>query len=647
MLPSRLNGLMNPAKSVTKFIIWERYEGLFFKPNAVFRLKPASEIRKYIFPAGWDISAISGLLAANGQEEIQQEKAGEQEMPTRDSSSLLKSDDDRILDAQDKSNSKDCSPKTGSLQMASDAKYCCSAAHQYNHRLYGSFWLLEQIARREGVFADLMTVFNDDVFKVNEVLSLALFPYLSGKSFSRFAKWQRTHKTLPDCELTPPGIAKLLASITDVDLMNFIRLRLERLTGKPVADCDSGAPVTVPLETALCQAYILRRQNRGNPELQNAAETAVYVWRWHQPVYSRTFPGNTSDMAVIRAVTADLKDLGIPAVTFMTDRGYASVESIAAFITAKIPFLMPAETSAEPVLPLLYDIEFDKNGLPLRMDYDLQRKLYHKKADVPARTGRLPHGNPGETASLKACIFINPMRRSAELAELQQMIMEEKASLDADIKAGVIPDDLRRYNALYEYFRVTGVADETGNVTAISYTENTEKIKREEALRGVFAFLMSGIDLSAMVALEQYRNRAEDSDIIPEIETERRWQGHPSFDDDRCGYGRCSDGQSGFSIISLAGLIAFSRLRNAWRESMKDKYSSALEMLDEMESIRFSEYADGSCRMSAFSSKQTEICRACGIEPPEECLPFSLRQTIGLQIFSVNYTQKTENSLNP
>ena len=61
---------------------------------------------------------------------------------------------------------------------------------------------------------------------------------------------------------------------------------------------------------------------------------------------------------------------------------------------------------------------------------------------------------------------------------------------------------------------LTGVADETGNVTAISYTENTGKIKREEALRSVFAFLMFGIDLSAMEALEQYRNREEDADII-------------------------------------------------------------------------------------------------------------------------------------
>ena len=74
------------------------------------------------------ISAIPELLTANGQEEIRREKAGEREMPSQDSHSLLKSDDDRSGDAHDKSNSKDCSPKTGSLQTSPDAKSCYSVA---------------------------------------------------------------------------------------------------------------------------------------------------------------------------------------------------------------------------------------------------------------------------------------------------------------------------------------------------------------------------------------------------------------------------------------------------------------------------------------------------------------------------------------
>ena len=49
-------------------------------------------------------------------------------------------------------------------------------------------------------------------------------------------------------------------------------------------------------------------------------------------------------------------------------------------------------------------------------------------------------------------------------------------------------------------------------------------------------------------------------------------------------------------------------------------------MLDEMESIRFSEYTDGSTRMTTFTMKQVEICNACGIETPYKCLPQSLKK---------------------
>lgn len=573
-------------------------EGLVFKPNATFRLKTTDEIRKYIFPAAWDISSISGLLAPIGQK-----ATASQDLP-----SLPQSDAHTSGDLMNKPRNQDC-PSTAEP----DVKPCYSIIDQYNNRLYGSFWLLEQIARKEGVFEDLMTVFDDNIFKVNEVLSLALFPYLSGKNYSRFAKWQNTHKTLLDYQLTSPGITRLTQSITDDDRMNLIKLRLKRQPKDSFVDCDS----TTRSAWGKCLADIHWGHNKDNPKLQNTVETVVYALSTHQPVYYRTFPGNTSDMSTIRTVIADLKALGIPEVTFITDRGYASEENIAAFVATKIPFLMCAKTSAEPVLPLLYDIEFNKNGLPVNMDYDVQRKLYHKQAEVPVYTGRLSDGTEVEIASLKANIFINPMRRSEELAVLQQKILEEKTSLDADIEAGKIPDDLKRYNALYDYFKVTGVSDENGNVTAITYTENTKKIAKEEALCGVFSSLMSGLNLSAMEALEQYRNRDEHEKNFDQFKN-----GMGMY----CQRNASEDGKNGRSFISFAGLIAVSQLRNAWRESMNDKYSSTLDMLDEMESIRFSEYADGSKHITSFTSKQVEISRACGIEPPYECLPLSLRQ---------------------
>ena len=110
---------------------------------------------------------------------------------------------------------------------------------QYNNRLYGAFWLLERISRECGLYDDLTETFGGNMAKVNEVLSLAFFPYLSGKNYNRFARWQNANKTLLDYPLKPSAITRLTQSITDNDRMNLIKLRLNRLPEGARLDCDS------------------------------------------------------------------------------------------------------------------------------------------------------------------------------------------------------------------------------------------------------------------------------------------------------------------------------------------------------------------------------------------------------------------------
>jgi hypothetical protein len=86
------------------------------------------------------------------------------------------------------------------------------------------------------------------------------------------------------------------------------------------------------------------------------------------------------------------------------------------------------------------------------------------------------------------------------------------------------------------------------------------------------------------------------------------------------------DSNCGHSLIALTGLITISAIYNIWKTAaMRDKYQSALDLLDEMETIRALEYTDGSALMTPFTTRQAEISRACGIEPPYECLPSALK----------------------
>ena len=48
------------------------------------------------------------------------------------------------------------------------------------NRFYGDVWLLEQVALRTGIQQDLLRVFEGNAEMVNDILTLAFFPYLTG-----------------------------------------------------------------------------------------------------------------------------------------------------------------------------------------------------------------------------------------------------------------------------------------------------------------------------------------------------------------------------------------------------------------------------------------------------------------------------------
>ena len=79
-------------------------------------------------------------------------------------------------------------------------------------------------------------------------------------------------------------------------------------------------------------------------------------------------------------------------------------------------------------------------------------------------------------------------------------------------------------------------------------------------------------------------------------------------------------------MLTFVGLIPVTKLKEAWSTKLRGEYESTLEMIDDMEPIRFSEYTDGSVHMTTFTTKQVAVCEACGVEPPSECLPSTIRK---------------------
>ncbi len=73
------------------------------------------------------------------------------------------------------------------------------------NRQYGDIWFLLQVAEKVDLYKDLMSVFDGNKEMVNDVLTLAIFPYITEFNYNRVERWQRIAKSPSNRVLSPTG----------------------------------------------------------------------------------------------------------------------------------------------------------------------------------------------------------------------------------------------------------------------------------------------------------------------------------------------------------------------------------------------------------------------------------------------------------
>ena len=96
------------------------------------------------------------------------------------------------------------------------------------NRLYGDVGLMERVAEKTKIREDLEKVLEGNKEKVDDIMTLAMFPYISSYSYSRLARWQRYTKTPSAREMSPGDITRLKQTITEKDRQAQIHLRSEK-----------------------------------------------------------------------------------------------------------------------------------------------------------------------------------------------------------------------------------------------------------------------------------------------------------------------------------------------------------------------------------------------------------------------------------
>ena len=472
------------------------------------------------------------------------------------------------------------------------------------NRLYGDIWLLEQIAAKTGIRQDLESVFSGNTEIVDDIITLAIFPYITKFTYNRVARWQDIAAAPSARELSPTEITRLTQSITEQHRMDLLRLRAARLQKDELCAVDS----TSRSAYGGSLADIHWDKNKDRLPLEQTTEAVVYTLSSHMPVYYRTFPGNMPDSRGYDVILTDLEHAGFKELVLVTDRGYESLRNLEKYILRGQSIVMCVKTGQADALKAIRELG-EYGTRPEGMAVDPDARVYHKQYEIGYDVKSI-----GQTAKkadrLKLNLYFDPIRRGLELMELDIALSFQEASLDELLRNNGAFTDAATIRRDYCYYKV---AYDPASMAITSFELNEKKVEKARRLSGFFAIMTHGVDYGAMEAFRTYGLRDEQEKYFQQMKSQmvadrqRNWS---------------EEGKTGRLFILFVSLILSSWLRHIWKSTrLYELFSSSLEILDEMRPIRLIEHTNRAKVITPFVGAQVDICEEFGFGIPEGCAP--------------------------
>lgn len=471
------------------------------------------------------------------------------------------------------------------------------------NRLYGDIWLLERIAESTGLRKDLTSVFDGNAEMVNDILTLAYYPIVTGNNYSRVARWQRIVKTPSRSELYPAMITRLSQSITEQHRMDLFRLRAQRLGKDELCAVDS----TSRSAYGSSLADIHWGRNKEHLPLEQTTSLVVYSLTTHMPVYYREFPGNIPDSRSVETLLTEVEHAGFPRVVFITDRGYESIQNMERYILRGQPMIMSVSVHQDLVLKRI--LEFGViDGRPEGMDIDVKTRVYYKQYDIDYKVkgnGDTVH----EADRMRLNLYFNAVRRGEDLSALDASIEAQRQALQEIKDKGLALDDDATVKRNYNWFIVKYNEQDR---TVLSFSINEKKVSKARRAAGFFANITLGLDKTPMEAMRDYKIRDEQEKYF------RQMKSQLCFDRQRCW---SEEGKNGMLFILFVSMILASQVKHVWKTRLEKQFATSLDVLDEMRAIRCIEHKGRKSSITPFVGAQLDICEAFGFDVPEGCAP--------------------------
>ena len=481
-----------------------------------------------------------------------------------------------------------------------------TGSEDYQNRLYGDIWLLEQVAIKTGIREDLEIVFNGNRQIVDDILTLAIFPYLTRFNFSRVARWQKTARAPSSKELTPAAITRLTQSITEQHRMALLRLRAMRLEKDELCAVDS----TSRSAYGSGLADIRWGKNRERLPLAQTTEIVVYSLSSHMPVYYRTFPGNMPAFRILDVIFADLEHAGFKDLILITDRGFETLHNLEKYILRGQSMVMCTKSSQKDALKAIRS--FGPFGTrPDGMEIDPEAMIYCQQFDIDYQV-KITEESVKKADRMKLNLYFDPIRRSHELMTLDIALLLQKTALEELMANPSIPGDIKTIKREYSYYKVT-IDSDTKMIK--SFELNEKKIEKARSLSGFFSIMTHAVDFDAVKTFQTYSLRDEQEKYFQQMKDQMMGDRQRNWSE---------EGKTGRLFILFVGLILGSWVRHTWKSTrLKDLFRSSLDVLDEMRSIRCIEHSN-QAMITPFVGAQIDICDAFGFAIPENCAPLNI-----------------------
>jgi transposase len=239
---------------------------------------------------------------------------------------------------------------------------------KYSHKMVGTTYLLDQIAKNTGIYEDLKEIFPDTYL---QILSLSYYITLENENtLYRFSKWAYLHSHPYQQDLPAARISELLLTINENNKIEFFKKQISRCLDSEYFAYDT---TSISSYSELI-SQVKHGHNKDHDKLPQINLAIVFGEKSLLPVYYRLLPSNINDVTTIKRFIFDIKSFSFNSLNFVFDRDFYIKDNIEKLNANEYKFIIGVKNINSFIFTHVKDI---KDELLSLKNYNNYHNIYY------------------------------------------------------------------------------------------------------------------------------------------------------------------------------------------------------------------------------------------------------------------------------